>query len=99
MAEVPRELELAVGEEWTTPLEGSGGGYRWHTDVKGVEGVVDAATDYAEGDVEVGRWRREKATITGVRPGTVEVHLVRRRSWEPAPDEGELIMQVTVRPE
>lgn len=99
MAEVPRELDLAVGEEWTTLLDGSGGGYRWHTDVNGDDGVVDATTDYAEGDVEVGRWRRERATITGVRPGTVEVRLVRRRSWESASGEGELIMQVTVRPE
>ena len=98
MAEVPRELELAVGEEWTTPLEGSGGGYRWHADVKGDDGVVEATTAYAEGDVETGGWRPEQASVTGVRPGEVEVHLVRRRPWESASGESGQIMRVTVRP-
>ena len=96
--EVPRTLELAVGEAWTTPLEGSGGGYRWHADVKGDDGVVEATTDYAEGDVGASGWRTEQATVTGVGPGKVEVHLVQRRSWESATGEGGQIMQVTVRP-
>ena len=97
MEKVPRELELAVGETWTMQLESSGGGYRWHADVEGDGGVVEASTDYAEGDVGVGGWRGDVATVTGVGPGSVEVHIVQRRSWEASGGEGGGTMRVTVR--
>ena len=96
MADVPRELELAVGETWTVQLESSGGGYRWQADVEGDDGVVDASTDYAEGEVGAGGWRGDTATVTGLGPGSVEVHLVQRRSWEASGGSG-MTMRVTVR--
>lgn len=98
MAEVPRELELTVGETWTLQLEGSGGGFRWHADVEGDDGVVDARTEYAEGEVRKGGWRGDVATVTGVAPGRVDIHVVRRRSWETAGGDGGQTMRVTVRP-
>ena len=97
MAEVPRELELAVGEAWTVQLESSGGGYRWQADVDGADGVVDATTDYAEGDVATGGWRGDVATVRAVGPGSVDVHIVQRRSWEASGGSGGMTMRVTVR--
>jgi hypothetical protein len=98
MAEVPRKLELAVGETWTCELESTGGGYRWQADVEGDEGIVDVSTDYAEGDVKEGGWRPDVATVTGVKAGSVDVHLVQRRSWEASGGSGGKTIRVTVRP-
>lgn len=97
MGEVPRELELAVGDTWSMQLESSGGGYRWHADVEGDDGVVEASTDYADGDVGAGGWRGDIARVTAVGPGSVEVHIVQRRSWEASGGDGGRTMRVTVR--
>jgi len=83
MAEMPRELDLVVGGTWTMRLDGSGGGYRWDADVRGDPGVVKVAVEYAEGPLEAGS---EAVTITGLRPGGVEVHLAQRRPWERSDD-------------
>lgn len=96
MADVPGDLELAVGETWTVQLEGASG-YRWHAAVQGDDGVVQAATDYADGDVKEGGWRGDVVAVTGLRPGSAVVRIVRRRSWETEGGDGQ-IMQVTVRP-
>ncbi len=98
MAELPRELELAVGETWTAQLDLSGGGYRWHADVVGDDGIVEAATDYAEGDVTEGGWRGDVATVRAVRPGSVDVRLAQRRSWETSGGGDGQSIRVTVRP-
>lgn len=98
MGEVPRELELAVGETWTVRLESSGGGYRWQADVEGDVGAVEAAIDFAEGDVEDGGWRGDVATIRGKGPGIVDVHFAQRRSWEASGGDAGKTMRVTVRP-
>lgn len=99
MAELPETLVLGIGQTWTSPLEASGGGYRWCVDVEGDDGVVQAATDYVDGDVVEGAWRGEIVTVTGAGPGTVDVHIACRRPWETAggEDAGQ-IMKVTVRP-
>lgn len=83
MAEVPRELDLVVRQTWTIRLDRSGGGYRWDADVRGEPGVVKVAVEYAEGPAERGS---EAVTITGVKPGEVEVQLTQRRPWERADD-------------
>ena len=98
MAGIPEKVELSVGEVRTLPLEGSGGGYRWHAEVEGDDGIVEVATDYAEGELPEGSWRGEVATLTGLAPGSTSVRLVRRRSWESSRRGGE-VMRVTVRPE
>jgi len=98
MAELPREIELVVGETWTVQLEAAGGGYRWQADIDGDDGIVETSTDYAEGDVKKGGWRGDVASVTAVRPGSVDVHVAQRRSWETSGGEGGQIIRVTVRP-
>ena len=99
MAEIPEEVELTVGEVRTLPLEGSGGGYRWHAEVEGDDGVVEVTTDYAEGEPPKGSWRGELATLTGLAPGSASIRLVHRRLWESSPRGGGQVVRVTVRPE
>ena len=98
MAELPRELELAVGESWTVELEAAGGGYRWHAEAEGDDGIVATTTEYAGGTVEQGRWRGDAVTVTGLRPGRTDVLVVRRRSWEASGGDGGQTIRVNVRP-
>jgi hypothetical protein len=100
MADLPRALELVVGQTWTAPLEGSGGGYRWEADVEGDDGVVTATTEYAAGEVvDDGAWRGDIAAITGLVPGCATVRMVRRRPWEASEGaDGGQVIRVTVRP-
>ena len=85
MAQVPRAIELRVGETRDVRLTRSGGGYRWFSDVSGDTEAVDVQIAYAKGDLEKGRWRDEVATIRAVQVGRAAVHLELRREWEERP--------------
>jgi len=85
MAQVPRAIELRVGQTRDVRLARSGGGYRWFSDVSGDTEAVDVQIAYAKGEVAKGRWRDEVATIHALKVGRAAVHFELRREWEESP--------------
>ena len=88
MDSVPTHLELTVGEDYELPLLGLGtSGYAWGHELRGEAGVADVSwtRGYPEGapPLRAGLSAPEIATISGRRPGTVELILRQRRPWEP----------------
>jgi hypothetical protein len=82
MAQLPRSIELRVGETTDVRLTRSGGGYRWFSNVSGDTGAVDVQIAYAKGDLVEGHWRDEVAIIHAVKIGRAAIHFELRREWE-----------------
>jgi inhibitor of cysteine peptidase len=91
------ERDVPVGEHIEVRLpENPTTGYRWHADVD--EAALRKTHDAYEGAAEPrGAGGTRIMRFEALRPGTVVLHLVKRRSWEQKPTD-EFTVQLSVSP-